>query len=71
MLTLEVKCDEENIKLLKFETRREFDIFNERRIGVLYSRRWCEQNGINYVNPDVFKVSIKIYEGMRRSGELI
>lgn len=42
-------------------TKKEIENLEERLLNNLYDRRWCEENNINYCNPDVTKARELVY----------
>jgi len=49
------------INELSNENKKEFNnILND----ILYSRSWCENNGIDYVNPNIIEAKEKLYNKM-------
>jgi len=50
--------DEQIDKMPEAERER----FEKLLIDVLYSRHWCRQHGIDYVNPDIDKAREELYK---------
>lgn len=72
---------EERIKKLSPEDKKTFDlletlqrdkikIMNREVIARAEDRYWCENNRINYANPDMLQIAIYAYRELAGKGEI-
>lgn len=50
-------------------TEKEIENLEQTLLNNLYDRRWCEENNINYCNPNVKEARLIIYGDYLRNGK--
>jgi hypothetical protein len=52
----------QEIESLPLEKRKEIE---RTTLDMAYDRRWCHEKGLSYINPDMKRIAIAVYQELK------